>query len=64
MIIEGTDDPRENIGKTIDFLTISTDGEYKRMEAEIAKVQTVSNAGRLIFFDSRFSPGIFISSIP
>jgi hypothetical protein len=44
MIIEGTDDPRENIGKTIDFLTISTDGEYKRMEAEIAKVQTVSNA--------------------
>ena len=41
MIVEGTNDFRENIGKTINFLTISTDGEYKRMEAEIAKVQTV-----------------------
>lgn len=47
MIIDGTDDPRENIGKVINFLTISTDGEYKRMEAEIAKVQTVlSTQGR------------------
>ena len=44
MIIDGSDDHRENIGKTINFLTISTTGEYKRMEAEIAKVQTVISA--------------------
>lgn len=47
MIIDGTDDYRDNVGKTINFLTISTDGEYKRMEAEIAKVQNVlSSQGR------------------
>ena len=44
MIVEGTDDFRENIGKTINFPTISTDGEHKRMEAEIAKVQVVRSA--------------------
>ena len=44
MIVEGTDDFRENIGKTINFLTISTDGEHKRMEAEIVKVQIVRSA--------------------
>ncbi len=45
MIIDGTDDYRENVGKIINFLTVSTDGKYKRMEAEIAKVQTVVSAG-------------------
>ena len=44
MIVEGTNDFRENIGKTINFLTISTDGEHKRLEAEIAKVQMVRSA--------------------
>lgn len=44
MIIDGTADRRENIGKTINFLTLSTGGEYKRLEAEIAKVQTVLSA--------------------
>ena len=44
LIIDGTDDPRENIGKTINFLTVSTKGEYKRMTAEIVKIQTVVNA--------------------
>ncbi|MHB8789856.1 MAG: putative ATP-dependent zinc protease [Desulfobulbaceae bacterium] len=39
-----SDDPLENVGKTISFQTISTGGEYKRMTAEIAKVQTVVNA--------------------
>lgn len=44
MIIDGTEDPRENLGKIINFLTLSTGGEYKRMEAEIVKVQTVLSA--------------------
>ncbi len=41
LIIDGTGDHFENVGKIINFLTISSDGEYKMMEAEIAKVQTV-----------------------
>ena len=44
LIREESEDPLENVGKTISFLTISTGGEYKRMTAEIAKVQTVVNA--------------------
>lgn len=44
MIIDGTEDKRDNVGKIINFLTISTDGQYRRMEAEIAKVQTVHSA--------------------
>lgn len=39
-----SDDPLENVGKTINFLTKSTGGTYKRMTAEIARVQTVVNA--------------------
>ena len=44
MITDGTDKPQENIGKIINFLTLSTGGEYKSLEAEIAKVQTVFTA--------------------
>lgn len=44
-IIQGeSDEPLENVGKMINFLTASTDGKAKRMTAEIAKVQTVVNA--------------------
>ena len=44
-LIQGeAEDPQENVGKAINFLTISTDGKYKRMTAEIAKVQSVVNA--------------------
>ena len=39
-----SEDPLENAGKSINFLTISSGGEYKRMTAEIAKIQTVVNA--------------------
>jgi hypothetical protein len=44
IITDGTDKPQENIGKIINFLTLSTGGEYKSLEAEIAKVQTVFTA--------------------
>jgi hypothetical protein len=44
IITDGTDNPQENIGKIINFLTLSTGGEYKSLEAEIAKVQTVFTA--------------------
>ncbi|RJX23404.1 MAG: hypothetical protein C4563_01930 [Desulfobulbus sp.] len=44
LIHNESDDPLENVGKTINFLTIASNGEYKRMTAEIAKVQTVLNA--------------------
>lgn len=44
LIIDGTDDHRDNVGKTINFLTQSTNGEYKRLQGEIAKVQTVRTA--------------------
>ena len=44
MIIDGTDNPQENIGKTVNFLTLSTGGEYKSLEAEIVQVQTVFTA--------------------
>ena len=44
-LIQGeSDDPLENVGKTINFLTVSGKGELKRMSAEIAKVQTVVSA--------------------
>lgn len=39
-----SEDPVENVGKLINFLTISSGGEHKRMTSEIAKVQTVVNA--------------------
>jgi len=43
-IVDDTGDHLGNVGKTISFLTVSTDGEYRRMEAEIAKVQNVVSA--------------------
>jgi hypothetical protein len=39
-----SEDPLENVGKSINFLTISSGGTPKRMTAEIARIQTVVNA--------------------
>lgn len=44
LIIDGTDNPYENIGKAINFRTVSTVGEHKSLTAEIVKIQTVVNA--------------------
>lgn len=39
-----SEEPLENVGKSINFMTVSSGGESKRITAEIAKVQTVVNA--------------------
>lgn len=44
LIDKGTDDPRDNIGRAINFLTVSSDGQYRRLTAEIAEIQTVISA--------------------
>ncbi|HHO47081.1 MAG TPA: hypothetical protein ENN06_01265 [Desulfobacteraceae bacterium] len=44
LIEKGTSDPLDNVGRKINFLTVSSDGQYKRMSAEIAEIQTVVNA--------------------
>lgn len=44
LIEKGSDDPRDNIGRTIHFLTVSSDGRYRRLKAEIAEIQTVISA--------------------
>jgi len=44
LIYDEEEDLRDNLGKTINFLTISSDGQYKRMTAEIARIQNVINA--------------------
>jgi hypothetical protein len=44
LIERGTRDPRDNIGRTINFLTVSSGGQYRRMTAEIAEIQTVISA--------------------
>lgn len=38
------EDPLENVGKTINFLTVSGRGETKRVTAEIVRVQSVASA--------------------
>ncbi len=43
-IINGGDDPRDNVGKMIRFRSVSSNGKPVRMKAEIARVQTVVNA--------------------
>lgn len=40
----GTDDFRDNVGLPVNFLTVATDGQYRRMTTEIAGIQTVANA--------------------
>jgi len=44
LIEKGTSDPLDNVGRKINFLTVSSDGQYKRMTAEIAEIQTVVSA--------------------
>jgi len=43
-IIDGSDDPRDNVGKMIRFRSVSSTGVPVRIKAEIAKAQTVVNA--------------------
>jgi len=44
LIEKGTSDPLDNVGRKINFLTVSSDGQYKRMTSEIAEIQTVVSA--------------------
>lgn len=44
LIEKGTRDPRDNVGRTIHFLTVSSDGRYRRITSEIAEIQTVVSA--------------------
>lgn len=44
-LIQGeAEDPLENVGKTINFLTVSGNGTPKRVTAEIVRVQSVASA--------------------